>query len=206
MRTVARVFRWLGGALGLLIVVLAAGFGLLQTQAGQAWLARNIVHTVSSPDFTVSVEGLGGIVPFHLKVDRIEIGDRDGTYLNLHDFGLDLSAAALLAGRLHIRSLTFAEIDMARSSTATSTTPLTEYLKVPHLPVGVVLDRLSIGRLALAPPVLGESLVATAEGSARLAGERADVALDMHRTDGEAGSIVLAMELAGATPNLKLDL
>jgi autotransporter translocation and assembly factor TamB len=58
------VFRWLGGALGVLTVVLAAGFGLLQTQAGQAWLARNIVHTVSSPDFTVSVEGLGGIVPF----------------------------------------------------------------------------------------------------------------------------------------------
>jgi translocation and assembly module TamB len=28
----------------------------------------------------------------------------------------------------------------------------------------------------------------------------------MHRTDGEAGSIVLAMELAGATPNLKLQL
>jgi translocation and assembly module TamB len=99
--------------------------------------------------------------------------------------------------RLHIRSLSFAEIDMTRNSTAPSTTPLTDYLRVPHLPVGVVLDRLSIGRLALAPPVLGESLVATVEGSAQLAGERAHVALDLHRTDGEAGSIVLAMELAG---------
>jgi hypothetical protein len=53
--------------------------------------------------------------------------------------------------------LSFAEIDMARSSTAPSTTPWTEYLKVPHVLIGVVLDRPSISRLALAPPVLGEN-------------------------------------------------
>jgi len=206
MHAVARALRWFAAALGLLIVVLLAGFGLLQTEAGRAWLARTIAQSVSSPDFAVSTEGLRGFVPFRLKVDRIEIGDRDGTYLTLHEFGLDISAAALLGGRVHIRSLSFAEIDMARSSTAPSTTPFTDYLKVPHLPVGVVLDRLSIGRLALAPPVLGEGLVATVEGSARLGGETAHVALDLHRTDTSAGNIVLAMELAGATPILKLQL
>src|SRR4029077_16534198 len=136
----------------------------------------------------------------------IDIADRDGPYLSLHDFGLDIAAAALLAGRLHIRSLRFSAIDIARSSTPPSTTPFTEYLKVPRLPIGVVLDRLSIGRLALAPPVLGESLVATVEGSARLVGETAEVALDIHRTDDSAGNIVLAMELAGETPVLKLRL
>jgi hypothetical protein len=30
--------RWLGGTLGLLIVVLLAGLGLLQTQTGKTWL------------------------------------------------------------------------------------------------------------------------------------------------------------------------
>jgi translocation and assembly module TamB len=206
MRATARTLRWFGATLGLLIAALGAAFGLLQTQAGKTWLAGTISRAVSSPDASFTLTGVGGIVPFHLKVDRIEIGDRDGTYLNLRDFGLDLSAAALLAGRVHIRSLTFAEIDMARSSTAPSTTPLTEYLKVPHLPVGLALDRLSIGRLALAPSVLGESLVATVEGNAQLASETAHVALDLHRTDGVAGSIALAMELVGATPILKLRL
>src|SRR5712692_4585731 len=177
MRAAARVFRWLSAAFGLLIAFILAAFGLLQTQAGQAWLARTIAQAVSSPDFAVTIEGLGGVVPFRLKVDRIEIGDRDGTYLTLHDVELDISSAALLAGRAHIRSLSVAEIDMTRSSTAASTTPLTEYFRVPHLPVDVVLDRLSIGRLALAPPVLGESLVATVEGSAELAGETAHAAL-----------------------------
>jgi translocation and assembly module TamB len=206
MRAMARALRWFGAALGLLIAALLVAFGLLQTQDGKIWLAATISRAVGSPDFSVTLTGFGGIVPFRLKVDRIEIGDRDGTYLTLRDFGLDISAVALLTGRLHVRSLTIAEIDMARSSTAPSTTPPTEYLKVPHLPVGVVLDRLSIGRLALAPSVLGESLVATVEGNAQLAGETAHVALDLHRTDGVAGSIVLAMELAGPTPILKLRL
>src|SRR5467141_2048004 len=206
MRAVARVFRWFSIALGLLIVVLLAAFGLVQTQPGKSWLAKTIAQSVSSPDFAVTIQGLGGFVPFGLKVERIDIGDRDGPYLSLHDFGLDISAAALLAGRLHILSLRFAAIDMARSSTAPSTTPFTEYLKVPRLPVGVVLDRLSIGRLALAPPVLGDSLVATVEGSAQLAGETAQVALDVHRTDDSAGNIILTMELAGEPPVLKLQL
>jgi translocation and assembly module TamB len=206
MRAISRMLRWFGAALGLLIVVLLVTFGLLQTQAGKSWLASTIAQTLSSLDFTVAIEGLGGFVPFRLQVEQIEIGDRDGAYLSLHDLGLDISAAALLAGRLHIRSLRFAAIDMARSSTAPSTTPFTEYLRVPHLPVGVVLDRLSIGRLALAPSVLGDNLVATVEGSARLAGETAEVALDIHRIDDSAGNIVLALELAGDTPVLKLRL
>ncbi len=206
MHGAARALRWFGAALGLLIAIFLAVFGLLQTQAGRTWFARTVSQAISDPDFTVAIEGLSGIVPFRLKVERIEIGDRDGVYLTLRDVGLDVSATALLARRLHIRSLSFAEIDMARLSTAPSTTPVTEYLKVPHLPVGVVLDRLSIGRLALAPPVLGESLVATVEGNAQLAGETAHVALDLHRTDGAAGNIVLALELAGSTPVLNLQL
>src|SRR5207245_3020734 len=104
--------------------------------AGKSWLERTIAQSVSSPDLTVAMEGLGGFVPFGLRVDRIEIGDRDGTYLTVHEFDLDVVAAALLAGRLHIRSLSFAAIDMARSSTAPSTTPFTDYLKVPPLPIG----------------------------------------------------------------------
>jgi len=205
MRGAARALRWFGAALGLLIAVCLAVFGLLQTQAGRTWFARTVAQATSDPDFT-AIEGLSGIVPFRLTVERIEIGDRDGVYLTLRDVRLDVSATALLARRLHIRSLSFAEIDMTRNSTAPSTTPVTEYFKVPHLPVGVILDRLSIGRLALGPGVLGESLVATVEGNAQLAGETARVALDLHRTDGAAGNIVLALELAGSTPVLSLRL
>ena len=95
---------------------------------------------------------------------------------------------------------------MARPTTAPSTRPFTDYLKVPHLPVSVVLDRLAIDRLALAPPVLGENFVAAVEGNARAAGATADVALDLHRTDGAAGEVRLVLQLGGDPPVLNLQL
>ncbi|MBV9815798.1 MAG: translocation/assembly module TamB domain-containing protein, partial [Alphaproteobacteria bacterium] len=75
-----------------------------------------------------------------------------------------------------------------------------------HLPVPVALDRLSIGRISLAGPVLGENIVAAIDGSAALAGARAQVNLDLHRIDGSAGKILLGMELAGDPPVLSLGL
>ena len=170
MRAAARALGSFVAAAYLLATVLLVGFGLLQTPAGQTRLAGTIAQLVSDPEFTVAIDGLRGTVPFRVEVDRIEIGDRDGTYLTLRGFGLDIAAPELLARRVRIRSLSFAELDMARPSTAPPTTPPIEYLNLPRLPVGVVLDRLSIERLNLAPLVLGDTLVASIEGNAQLAG------------------------------------
>ena len=206
MRGIVKLLCWLGAGFGVLLVVVAAAFGLLQTRSGQAWLAREVARAVSDPDLTVAATGLRGIVPFRMTVERIDIGDRDGTYLTLLDSRVDISPTALLTGKAHIRSLSIGRIDMARPTTAPSTTPFIDYLKVPHLPVAVALDRLSIGRLALAPPVLGENIVATVEGSGALAGVRARVDLDLHRIDGAAGKVLLATALAGDPPVLSLGL
>ncbi|MBO0735372.1 MAG: hypothetical protein J2P48_02205, partial [Alphaproteobacteria bacterium] len=206
MRYAGKVLRWLGTALAAVLFLLVAVFALLQTQIGKQWLEKEIARSASSPDFTVTVGRLGGIVPFRMTIERIEIGDRDGVYLTMRDIGVDISATALLAGQAHIRSLSIAEIEMARISTARSTKPFTDYLTVPRLPVGVALDRLSIGRLTLAPPVLGEQLVAALDGSAELIRATAHIALDLHRTDGSAGNITLALELAGAPPVLSVRL
>lgn len=206
MGGISKVLCWLAGALGVLIIVLAAALGMLQTGVGKAWLEREIAQALSDPDFTVAIDRLKGFVPFNMSVERIDIGDRDGTYLTLRDAGLDISPSGLLTGKAHIRSLTITEVDMARPTTAPSTTPFIDYLRVPRLPFGLALDRLSIGKLTLAPPVLGENLAATAEGSAELAGGKAHVALDLHRIDSSAGNILLAMEIAGDTPVLSLRL
>jgi translocation and assembly module TamB len=206
MRGAGKAVSWLGATLGALALFVLAAFGMLQTPVGKAWLATKIARVISSPDFTIAIEGLGGAVPFDMAVARIDIGDRDGTYLIIRDVTLNVTLISLLAGRLHIRSLRIGEIDMARSSTAPSTTPLVDYIRVPHLPVGVVLDRLSIERVALEPPVLGEGVVATIAGSGELAGNRARVVVDLHRSDGSAGNFLLATELVGDPPVLSVHL
>ena len=134
------------------------------------------------------------------------LADAGGVYLTLHDIGLEIAPADLLAGRLHIRSLTVAEIDMARPSIGGRRAPLSEYLRVPHLPLALVLDRLAIARLALAPAVLGESVVATIAGSAEIRRGAARAALDLHRIDGVPGKLALRMSLTGTNPVLSLRL
>jgi translocation and assembly module TamB len=206
MGIVGKLLRWLAAAFAFLVVALLAAFGLLQTQFSKTWLERETGQLLSAPDSTVAISGLGGLVPFRMTITQIDLGDRDGTYLTLRDAAIDISPIELLSRRLHIRSLDIADIEMARPSTAPSTTPFTDYLKVPRLPVAVVLDRLSITRLALAPPVMGESLVATIAGNAELAGGTAHIALDLHRTDSSSGNVQLAMDLSGETPVLNLRL
>jgi autotransporter translocation and assembly factor TamB len=79
MQYAGRVIRWLGITLAAVLFLLVAVFGLLQTQIGKGWLETEIARAASSPDFTVSMGGLGGVVPFRMTVRRIDIGDRDGS-------------------------------------------------------------------------------------------------------------------------------
>ena len=97
---------------------------------------------------------------------------------------------------------------MARPTTAPSTTPFIDYLKVPHLPrrrrSRPAGDRHgSRSRRRFWARASSRRSRATPSWRA----PRRDVDLDLHRTDGSAGNILLAMELAGDTPvlNLRLD-
>ncbi len=204
MRIVLGILRWLGIAFGVIVAVLAAGFGLIQTPPGKAWLAERVAGAISDPESRVAIEGLRGLVPFDMAAERISFADRDGVYLTLRDVRVELSAAGLLAGRAHFPALTIAEAEMSRRSTSPGST---DYLSVPQLPAPVVFDRIAIDRLALGPAVLGEPVVAAAQGRLVLAGGKEQVSLDLHRIDGKAGKLGLDLEIAGAAePVLTLDL
>jgi translocation and assembly module TamB len=204
MRALARVLRWIGAALGTSVLLALAAFGLVQTSAGAAWLTRTIAAAGSTPVQRLSIDGLRGIVPFRFSIERIALADRVGPYVTLRDVGVEVRVAALFAGRLEIRALTVGEITVARPSTAKSTTPIVDYLRVPHLPIAVALNRLSIDRLVLEAPVLGERVVAALAGHAAIAAGRAAAGLDLHRIDGQPGRLRLQLALAGATPQLTL--
>ena len=141
MRTAAR---WLAIAIVVPVVLVLAAFGLLQTRTAQDWLAAAAARAVSGPGFSLTIEGLRGTVPLRMTATRIEVGDSKGIRLSLRNVALDLAPAELLGGKVRIRSLDIADVDMQRSSSPGSSKPLSESLRVPHLPVAVVLDRLAI--------------------------------------------------------------
>ncbi len=205
--------RWVrrAGAVFLVLAVLIGGaFALLQTPFGLRWLSRTVAEALSSPGATVRIDGLTETVPFHLRARHIEIADRTGAWLTLDDMRLDVSAAALLAGRLHVTRLTAASVDVHRPPPATPTpaqpVPLAERLQPPHLPLSLTVDRLAIDRLVLGAPVLGNRVVATVAGNTSLAGHAMRAQFDLHRIDGTPGKVALDLATAGTPPILKLKL
>jgi len=114
----------------------------------------------------------------------------------------------LMAGRVRVRALTAAAVDIARlprvapPAEAEPPTPLAELLKPPHLPVAV--ERLAIDRLSLDPALFGDPVTASLSGNASIALGEAQAELDLHRTDGTAGSLALRLGPRGAPANLTL--
>lgn len=210
MRSVLPILtRWLrrlAGALIVLLLLLIGAFGFLQTGWGREWLSGVIADAASAPGFALTINGLDGTIPFDMRARRIAVADDSGAWLVLRDAHLAVSAAALLSGKVDIRTLTLSAIEVRRppqtAAPEAPATPIFERLKVPHLPVAVSVRRVAVDRLVLGAGVLGEAVEATLAGTAVLSGDTAHLALDLHRTDGQPGRIDLKAEVNGAPPVL----
>lgn len=187
------------------IAVGSAAFGLLQTPRGKALVAAKIARLASGPDAIWAIEGLDGTVPTAMVVRRITISDADGVWAELTNVQLDIDLIALFTGEFHVRVLRAEEVSKARPAAGPSPS-LAEWLRVPHLPLALVIDRLAIDRLVLGRPVLGTKISAAVAGQAALRGTTALIRLDIHRIDAQPGDIALRLKLAGPEPRLQLQL
>ncbi|HEV8679677.1 MAG TPA: translocation/assembly module TamB domain-containing protein, partial [Stellaceae bacterium] len=206
MRPVLTRLRRLAGALAVLLLLLIGAFEVLQTSWGREWLSGVIAEAASAPGFSLTIAGLDGTIPFTMRAERIEVGDERGVWLVLQRADITLSATALFAGRVDIRNLTVAAIEVQRPPQATAPAgpaeSIFERLRLPSLPVDVAVQRFAVERLALGAGVLGEPVEATLAGAAVLSGESARLILDLHRTDGQPGRIDLRAGLSGTPPVL----
>lgn len=169
-----RILRWLliglGGLLGIILLLGAAGYLWLASDGGRAWLAHAVEAAVSTPDRRIALTGLAGAPPFHLRLQRIELADRTGPWLALDDVVLDLDGWALLGGTARIERLTAQAITVTRAPEAgpRPATPAASGVGLPSLPVAVELDALAFPRVTLAPALAGTAIAFSVDGSARL--------------------------------------
>src|ERR1700686_5006155 len=111
----ARRWLWRLGIAGLLLTIIVIGaFGILQTPIGRDWLGRALIHAASGPGASVMVEGLDGLMPFHMTARRIAIADERGVWLALSNVAFDLSPRELFAGRARIHLLSGAGPGLVR--------------------------------------------------------------------------------------------
>jgi translocation and assembly module TamB len=198
-----RMVRGLGIAAAALAALLAVAFGLLQTPLAERPVAALVGRIAGYP---ATVEGLSGTIPFAMRVRRVRLRDARGIWLTLDDVVFRLSPRALFAGTADITRLTAAAAAMSRPPLGTAGPPetLSQRLAPPHLPLSVRIDRLAVGRIVLAPVILGRPVTATLAGNLALVRGAAQVNLDLHRTDGTPGSLAVALAVAGTPSTLSL--
>ena len=169
----------------LLLPGLLAGALLLfaNTGTGQRLIAWGVGEMSGGQ---VVLSGLSGALPGAPRIARLELRDRDGTWLVVEDALLDIAPLQLLRRKVAIEALT------ARSVVLLRLPPRDEAAAAPiQLPVRVLLQRFFIEDLAIDQVVPGAPRL-TIDGSGSVAS-----AVDVHAT--------LLMTAPGRTDRYRLE-
>lgn len=183
----------LAGLVLLLIVVVGGTVVALQTDPVQRRLAGLIEDAASSPDgLQVRIGAIEGTLPVEIRLRDLELGDPEGRWLSVDRARLAWRPLDLLQGRLTVEAI---ELGIMAVDRLPALPPGPEEDAggggLPRLPVGVVVEDLSIDEVALAEPVLGEAARLSVDGSARLVSpeEGLSAELSVERLDGVTGAL-----------------
>ncbi|MBA4095614.1 MAG: hypothetical protein C0484_02435 [Rhodospirillum sp.] len=192
---------------GVLLALVAGLFALLQTGYARSQVREQIADATAGSSTEVHLDAIEGLVPFDMQLVGLRLSDRDGVWATADRVSLSWSPSALLAGRLQVDALTAGTIDVARA-------PAAEQMQesddpgplIPELPITIDLRRLSVDRVALASPILGEPAALSLEAQAQL-GEIADgvtASLQVRQLEGNTGTATIEVAYRPDDDFLKL--
>ncbi len=182
MRRAARVSVWMLAAIVVLPLVLAAlVVALANTDGGRRGLERVVAQASGG---RVLIEGLAGRFPDRLRVARIEMRDRDGTWAEAGDLALDWSPSRLLRLQAQAAQFELARLALHRPPVFEQEPAAPRRKGATRLPVRIDIDSLHIAALELAPPIAGVASTVEVRGRAHLvSASQFDLAVGVDRLD-----------------------
>lgn len=148
-------------AAAFILFLIAALVALLQTPYAKRLLAEGIERYVSAPGVDrVSVDGIGGIVPFDMYVGRVALYDGDREWLRVEDAMLRWSPWPLLNGHVRLRAVTARRVAVQALPRADAEPePDKEPWRLPEmpqLPAWLTIDNAAVAELLVSEDVLPE--------------------------------------------------
>ncbi len=168
-----RIVRWVVWLTLGLVLGLSACLALAQTRTAKAVLTSWIEQTVESRTGTaLRVEGLRGIVPLDVRVDRLVLGEDGEPWLRVEGFSFQWRPEELLRGRLFIGHVQADRVNFLRRppSPPNGAAPETGEATRPSSLPAVVVQRVSVPRLVIHRPVLGDEARLSVSGSMDVSG------------------------------------
>lgn len=174
----------------------------------RSFLTGLLEDNLSGAGREVRIEGFQGALSSRARMTSLTIADDEGVWLRLTDVLLDWNRSALFGGRVSVNALTAAEITLERLPNAGEDLPSPEAapFSLPDLPVSVQIGQITAEKITLGPTVLGEEITARLDGGANLGDGEGNARLELKRTDGTAGALVLEGGFVNSSRELRLDL
>ncbi|MGF7206171.1 translocation and assembly module TamB [Skermanella aerolata] len=182
-------FRWWAAALLFAGASIPVFFQEKSQESKPGWVTRQIQDLLSGPGRIVTIGRLSSSWSLDVAIRDLAVADDGGVWLNIDRATLDWEPGALFRREFRISGL-----DLDRMTLERLPPPGDEAFSLPQLPdlpVGLDLQRLSVGKLDLGAPVLGgEAASLTIEGSIKLgrAGDGVAANLRIDRLDKPGGA------------------
>lgn len=215
MTRVKGLAKWIGLSLAglalLLVLALAGGYAVLQSESGRSLAARQLERLISTPgELEVRIAGLSGRLPFAASVEEAEVKDARGAWLTIENLRYEVDPGALFDATLRFRVLEAGLVRLDRLPEAppeeAPAPPEAAEPALPSLPFAIWLERISVPEVALGPAVLGEAAAFQVDGSATTSdGSAVDASVTVARSDGEPGTLEATLRYAFAERFLDIE-
>ncbi|MBJ7252845.1 MAG: hypothetical protein JHC89_15920, partial [Acetobacteraceae bacterium] len=186
-----------------LALIIGAMLAWVQWGSGAAALAGVAGRLVPG----LVIEGLAVALPREVSAARITLADEGGAWLDISAPRITFDLKALLRREAHLHEVTARRITLTHLPANKEEAQDGKLLpSLPHLPLGIQLDRLAIDEIDVAESVLGQAFRLSAQGKAALVDARLSGEVSLTRLDAP-GTAQLELDLAPDADRLfaKLD-
>lgn len=192
-------FALCGVALFAAAPLIAQDNGPQSSQAEKDGFVRFVEDRLSTPERQIRLSNIEGVLSSDASINEITVSDAQGVWLRIEKAAINWNQAALLLGRLEIRSLSAESIDYLRQPVPSATgpdlpAPEAGGIAVPELPVAIILDKLSVPRVTFGESVFGLGSAVAVSGNLLLEAGSLDTALAVTRLDGPGGQLDLKVK------------
>jgi len=182
MRRAARISLWALVAIAALPVLVGALLiAIGNTDAGRRMFEGAVAKASGGQ---VSLEGFTGRFPDRLRIERIELRDREGTWAVANGLALEWSPSRLLRLQAHVAHIEVARLALHRLPLKEDEDPTSERKGSTRLPLRIDIDALRIAALELAPAIAGVGSKLEFRSEVHIvSASHFDLALDVERLD-----------------------
>jgi translocation and assembly module TamB len=193
------------------ITVIGGALLWLQTDWAHRQIAGWLASVTSGSTTAIKIGRIDGTLPFDFTLHDISIADSRGDWFRGDRIHLAWSPLALLSRQAKVDILEADTLTLSRLPASTAPSPQpesSEPFSLPHLPVAIDLEKLSIARLSLPEALAGDDMILAVQAQAA-AKRHGDLALKLtaQRLDRQHGTddIKLGTSYVAASDHLAVD-